>query len=153
VGSFLKAVTGREGPNPNYQDKDALSRNFRFGFMQGGLHYGWPSGHLMTNTAMATAIVAFYPEKSWVKNIAYGYIAFLTFSMLIHDGGSAHWFSDIVAGGLMGIAFGTTIGKGFRNYRNPTAFNSKTDICNTNSISLYPQLSPEFSGISINLRF
>jgi membrane-associated phospholipid phosphatase len=153
VGSFLKAITGRPGPDPHSLNKDSLSKEFQFGFMQGGLHYGWPSGHLLTNTAMATSLVAFYPEKSWVKNIALGYLAFLTFSMLIHDGGSAHWFSDIVAGGLMGIAFGSTIGKNFRNYRNSPADSVITTFENTNSISFYPQISPDFSGISFNLRF
>jgi membrane-associated phospholipid phosphatase len=152
VGSLLKAITGRSGPNPDSRDKDILSKDFKFGFLQGGLHYGWPSGHLMTNTAMATALATFYSEKTWVKNVAYGYIAFLTFSMLIHDRGTAHWFSDIIAGGLMGIAFGTTIGKGFRNYRNPLDYNPPA----TNSatfIQLYPLFNPDITGVSIIYSF
>lgn len=71
---------------------------------------GRPSGHLITNTAMATTLATFYSDKFWIKNIAYGYIACLTFSMLIHDRGTAYWLSDMIAEGLMGIAFGTTIG-------------------------------------------
>jgi membrane-associated phospholipid phosphatase len=153
VGSFLKAISGRPGPDPQSPAKDSLSKSFKFGFMKGGLHYGWPSGHLLTNTAMATALVAFYPEKAWVKNIAYGYIAFLTFSMLVHDGGSAHWFSDIVAGGLMGIAFGSTIGKNFRNYRNTSTLSLLTFSKNSKTISLNPQFGPDYSGICVYVRF
>jgi len=107
----------------------------------------------MTNTAMATALAAFYQDKSWIRYTAYGYISFLFVAILIHDGGSAHWFSDIVAGGLMGIAFGATIGKSFRKYRNPTDFNSQTSIQNSYSFSVYPQLSPDYSGIYLNVRF
>lgn len=153
LGSFLKAVTGRKGPDPDYPDKDALSREFNFGFMQGGLHYGWPSGHLMVNMAMATALAAYYPEKTWVKNSAYGYIAFLTLSILIHDRGSAHWFSDIVAGGLMGFAFGTTIGKNFRNYRIPQDYNTQKKNISGYFLQLTPHISPYYSGISLGISF
>ena len=44
--SALKAVTGR--PNPDWRhvsDMDSLSRTFRFGFLRGGVFWGWPSGH------------------------------------------------------------------------------------------------------------
>jgi membrane-associated phospholipid phosphatase len=153
VGSFLKAVTGRKGPDPNYRDKNALSRDFNFGFMQGGLHYGWPSGHLMVNTAMATVLATYYKEQTWIKNIAYGYIAFLTFSMLIHDRGSAHWFSDIVAGGLMGFAFGMTVGKSFRNYRRSQNHSTQVKNNSGNSLHLIPHLSLEYTGVSLNFSF
>jgi membrane-associated phospholipid phosphatase len=153
VGSLLKAVTGRKGPDPDDPDKDGLSQDFKFGFLEGGLHYGWPSGHLMVNTAMVTALVAYYPEKSWVKNVAYGYLAFLTFSMLIHDRGRAHWFSDIVAGGLMGFAFGTTIGKNFRHYRNPNQLNTAPGINSSSSLQLYPLLNPDYTGFVLRIGF
>jgi len=153
VGSFLKAITGREGPDPDSQDKDALSKNFKFGFMQGGLHYGWPSGHLMVNTAVATTLAAYYSEKTWVRNLAYGYIVFLTFSMIIHDRGSAHWFSDIIAGGLMGIAFGTTIGNDFRSYRYSNDFSTEVNNNHGYSMQLHPCLSPDYTGIVFNIGF
>lgn len=153
VGTLLKAITGRIGPDPEAGDKDALSRDFKFGFMQGGLHYGWPSGHLMVNTAMASALAAFYPEKTWIKNCAYGYIAFLTVSIIIHDRGRAHWFSDIVAGGLMGFTFGPTIGKNFRNYRDLQGNNLSTTDPDDYSVHLYPQMSPEYTGILVRFGF
>jgi len=153
AGNLLKAITGRTGPDPDYPDKNVLSRDFNFGFMHGGLHYGWPSGHLLVNTAMVTALAAYYPEKTWIRHMAWGYITFLSFSILIHDRGGAHWFSDIVAGGLMGFTFGNTIGRNFRQYRLSGGPGAPVDLKEGYALLVSPQIGPDYTGIVIHVGF
>jgi len=110
----LKALTGRPGPDPMVHEDDSASRVFRFGFLRGGVFHGWPSGHLMTNTAAITSLMAFYGDKT-LLNIAGGVsLGYLFLSVISHHRSSMHWFSDEVAGTLMGIAIGTTVGREFR---------------------------------------
>jgi len=152
AGTMLKAITGRSGPDPDAADKSALSKEFKFGFMRGGFHYGWPSGHLMVNTAMAATIAAYYREKTWVQVVSYGYISFLAVSVLIHDRGSAHWFSDIVAGTLMGFAFGTTVGKYFCQQRQANDV-TKESVSPGGRIQLLPIIDWEYSGLVCKIYF
>lgn len=110
----LKALTGRPGPDPYVYDDDSASRVWRFGFLRGGTFHGWPSGHLMTNTAAITSLMAFYKDKT-LLNIAGGIsLGYLFLSVISHHRSAMHWFSDEVAGTLMGIAIGTTVGREFR---------------------------------------
>jgi hypothetical protein len=110
----LKALTGRPGPAPVVYEDDSASRVFRFGFLRGGVFHGWPSGHMMTNTAAITSLMAFYRDKTWL-NVAGGLsIGYLFLSVVSHHRSAMHWFSDAVAGTLMGVAIGATIGKEFR---------------------------------------
>lgn len=145
AGTLLKAITGRKPPQINHPDKDELSRGFRFGFMEGGLHYGWPSGHLMVNTAFVTTLSTFYPERAWIQYLSYGYISFLVTSVLLHS--EAHWFSDIVAGGLMGYAIGSAIGKNFYQLRKKNINSSQ----NT-STQLFPLINRDCTGLSFRIR-
>ena len=51
-------VTGRASPEaPFPTDLVARSQSFAFGIARGGIVEGWPSGHAMTNVAMATALI------------------------------------------------------------------------------------------------
>jgi hypothetical protein len=59
-----------------------------------------------------------------------------TNKIIFYDRGSAHWFFDIVAGGLMGFAFDTNIGKNYRNYRRPQDYNIRMDSNSGYSIQL-----------------
>ena len=56
--NLLKAVTGRLPPDAETpHDVDRRSRRFRFGFLPGGgVFHGWPSGHAMTNMALAASL-------------------------------------------------------------------------------------------------
>jgi len=45
------------------------------------------------------------------------YLGFLFLSVVAHEKASMHWFSDAVAGTLMGFAVGTAVGRGFRALR------------------------------------
>jgi membrane-associated phospholipid phosphatase len=72
---------------------------------------------------MASSLIALYPDNIAIK------IGALTYATYIGVGVSTnvHWFSDVVAGALIGYAIGTSVGRSFRNMMNenqkPQAFN------------------------------
>jgi membrane-associated phospholipid phosphatase len=114
----LKAVTGRRPPDSDHRgSEEGLSREFRFGFLRGGVFNGWPSGHSMVNMALASSISTYYPEKTWVRALSYGMAFYIMSCTVFGMNGHVHWLSDTAAGGLMGYAIGSTIGKRFYQYR------------------------------------
>jgi membrane-associated phospholipid phosphatase len=118
--TLLKAITGR--PNPDWRNKDdllELSKTFRFGFLRGGVFWGWPSGHTSSTMAVVAALTSFYSEKTWLKIAGYGYVAYMMLGVSSLGRGGMHWFSDAVAAALMSYAIGSTCGKYFRNKFNP----------------------------------
>src|ERR1051325_6839214 len=58
---FYKAFTGRDHPQ-RYSIGGDVTRIFHFGFLRGGVFWGWPSSH--TTVAFATAFTLFtlYPK-------------------------------------------------------------------------------------------
>ena len=122
--NLLKAVTGRLPPDAEVPPDpkmapgvDRRSRHFRFGFMRGGVFHGWPSGHTMTNMALAASLSSYYSESRRVGFCAYGWAAYVMAAATIGDQGGVHWLSDVVAGGLMGWAIGKVVGEGFAEGR------------------------------------
>lgn len=118
VSSSYKAVTGRKPPEV-FEDSPTepdFSNDFKFGFLNRGVFDGWPSGHTMSAFAMATTLIELYPENESLKLYA------LLYASIIGLGVSTniHWFSDAVAGALMGYSIGKTVGKGFRKLKGPT---------------------------------
>lgn len=111
--TILKAVTGRPGPEPVIYDNNEASSVFRFGILRGGVFHGWPSGHMTANTAAVTSLLSFY-DKTWLNIAGGAYLGYLFLSVVSHGRSSMHWFSDAVAGTLMGYAIGTTVGRDFR---------------------------------------
>ena len=114
--SLLKAVTGR--PNPDWQhsaDMKALSKTFRFGFMRGGIFWGWPSGHTSSTMAVVSALTSFYSEKTWLKIAGYSLVAYMIYGVSSLHRGGMHWFSDAVAAAFMSYAIGSTVGKYYRS--------------------------------------
>ena len=123
VTTLLKALTGRSAPDAETpRDIDKRSRHFRYGFLRGGIIHGWPSGHTMTNMALAASLSSYFNDSKRVKYYAYGWAAYVMAAATFGAQGGVHWLSDVVAGGLMGWTIGTTIGKGFaRGYLQPLA--------------------------------
>jgi membrane-associated phospholipid phosphatase len=120
--SLLKAVTGR--PNPDWQhhtDMKALSKKFRFGFMRGGIFWGWPSGHTSSTMAVVSALTSFYADKTWLKIVGYSMVAYMMYGVSSLHRGGMHWFSDAVAAAFMSYAIGSTIGKYYRSKFEPSA--------------------------------
>lgn len=110
--SLLKSVTGRPGPQPREMSQ-AEVEEFPFGFMEGGVHYGWPSGHMMTTSSILMSLQMIYPEKQALRWGSYAYMGYVFGSVLVHEQAHMHFLSEAVAGTLMGIAIGRAVGAGF----------------------------------------
>lgn len=127
--SFLKAITGRPHPdwrhNSNMKD---LSKSFKFGFMRGGIYWGWPSGHTSSTMAVIAALTSFYPHKTWLKIAGYSYVAYMMYAVSSLNRGGMHWFSDAVAAAFMSYAIGSTVGKYFRSKFDSVQVNSQSGI-------------------------
>jgi membrane-associated phospholipid phosphatase len=102
-----KALTGRA--HPSHGIGPDLSHVFKFGFLRGGVFWGWPSSHTMIAFAMAVTIFTLFPKQRWlgIGVIAYAIYIGIGVSMTIH------WFSDFVAGAIIGSVVGATVGKSF----------------------------------------
>lgn len=139
--SLLKAVTGRPHPDwRNTKDMKSLSKTFRFGFMRGGIFWGWPSGHTSSTMAVVSALTNFYPDKTWLKIAGYSYVAYMIFAVSSLNRGGMHWFSDAIAAAFMSYAIGSTVGKYYRNQFKQTS--------NGNTIS--PGITPYLLSFKIN---
>ena len=113
--SVLKAFTGRVPPD-NETNMTDYSGEFRFGFLRGGVYEGWPSSHTATAFAMATTLMELYPENTTIKYCGWAYASLIGLGVSTN----IHWFSDAVAGALIGYAIGTVVGNDFRNLLNHT---------------------------------
>ena len=72
VTSGCKAITGRRPPPfHGHVERLALdgpaladsSHGFQFGFLRGGIFWGWPSGHTTVAFAMAVCLMTLYPKN------------------------------------------------------------------------------------------
>jgi len=100
-----KAFTGRA--HPAHGVGPDISHVFHFGFLRGGVFWGWPSSHTTVAFAMAATVFTLYPKQRWlgVVTILYALYIGVGVSMTIH------WFSDFVAGAIVGSIVGTVVGK------------------------------------------
>ena len=110
--NILKAISGRAHPDAE-NNTGELSRDFKWGFGRRGVFYGWPSGHSMTNASLAMSIASFHRDNPWVVAGCGLYAGYIATSMVLGAKGEAHWFSDAVAGTLMGASIGWYIGNTF----------------------------------------
>lgn len=139
--SLLKALTGRPNPdNDSHRSMQEQSEEFNFGFLNNGIDYGWPSGHMATTMALASTMTHFYPDTPWIKWAAYGSSAYMFYVVSSNDKGQMHWFSDAVAGGLMGYAIGSTVGSNFR---------AQQDKDESHKTTLLPIFDRERTGIRV----
>lgn len=77
------------------------------------MFYGWPSGHTMVNTALATSLYATNRDKAWALPAAVAYSAWIGTSMVFGGRGNIHWGSEAVAGWLMGVGIGWVVGDSY----------------------------------------
>jgi len=108
ISSIIKVFTGRPGPTQITAMIDT-SHVFRFGFWKGGAFFGWPSSHTTVAFAMALTLVALFPDKKWVRYSAMAYAWYVGISV----SASIHWFSDFVAGAILGTLIGMGVGQTF----------------------------------------
>jgi membrane-associated phospholipid phosphatase len=102
-----KAMTGRAHP-PHGIGPD-LSHVFKFGFLRGGVFWGWPSSHTTVAFAMAAAVFTLFPKQRWLGIAAMAYALYVGIGVSM----TIHWFSDFVAGAIVGTVIGVTVGKSF----------------------------------------
>ena len=107
IASCYKALTGRD-PLPRGIGHDT-SRVFRFGLLRHGIFWGWPSSHTAVAFAMAVTVLAMFPKERLLRAAATLYALYIGVGVSM----TIHWFSDFVAGALMGTAIGLTVGKSF----------------------------------------
>ncbi len=100
-----KAFTGRFQPELILHPPVSIdiSEAFHFGFLRHGIFWGWPSSHTSVAFAMSITLALLYSKnkKLLFTLTLYAFYIGLSVSMTIH------WFSDFVAGAILGtiIAF------------------------------------------------
>jgi membrane-associated phospholipid phosphatase len=107
IASVYKAFTGR--PHPPRDLGLDTSHIFHFGFMRGGIFWGWPSSHTVTAFAMALTLVTLFPQRRWLAMMAIAYAFYIGIGVSM----TIHWFSDFAAGAIIGTIIGVTVGKSF----------------------------------------
>jgi len=113
ISSFYKAFTGRIPP-PHFLNHDALvddSHGFRFGFLRGGMFWGWPSSHTTVAFAVAVTLWKLYPENKLLRYTAFLYACYVGIGV----SATIHWFSDFIAGAIIGSVIGAVIGNSFHH--------------------------------------
>ena len=111
---FYKAFTGRPGPTEFRATAGALSdisHVFRFGFLEGGVFWGWPSSHVIVSVAGAVLLMVLCKSNVWVKYLALAYAVYIALAVSI----TFHWFSDAMAAVIFGAVIGVTVARSARD--------------------------------------
>ncbi|OGE87545.1 MAG: hypothetical protein A3J07_04885 [Candidatus Doudnabacteria bacterium RIFCSPLOWO2_02_FULL_49_13] len=120
ISSIYKAFTGRAHPEllaKNVLDVGTVFLNgtqdithqFQFGFLRGGIFWGWPSSHTAVAFAIALCLLILFREPRKTKILVLLAAVYIGLGVSI----SIHWFSDFVAGAIVGSVVGMTVGKSF----------------------------------------
>lgn len=106
--SLYKALTGRIQPEfLTYTSSIDISRDFNFGFLEHGIFWGWPSSHTAVAFAMSVAFLMLYPRLKVRGYLALIYAVYIGVGVSI----SIHWFSDFLAGAIVGTTVGIAIAR------------------------------------------
>jgi membrane-associated phospholipid phosphatase len=110
ISSFYKAFTGRiQPPRGDVTHLVDSSHDWNFGFLEHGIFWGWPSSHTTVAFAMSFACIALFPNNKKVFWGALLYAFYIGVGFTTH----IHWFSEFVAGALLGAVIGSAVGKHF----------------------------------------
>ncbi|HLH55227.1 MAG TPA: phosphatase PAP2 family protein [Verrucomicrobiae bacterium] len=104
IAAGYKAITGRA--HPAHGVGMDLTHVFKFGLLRGGVFWGWPSSHTTIAFAMAVTVFRLFPKQRWIGWLAIAY----AFYIGVGVSATIHWFSDFVAGALIGTAVGMVVG-------------------------------------------
>lgn len=126
ISSSYKAVTGRG--HPWHDVGTDISRVFHFGLLRGGIFWGWPSSHTTIAFAMAVTVFRLQRQPRWSGYAALAYAGYIGFGVSM----TIHWFSDFVAGAILGTVIGTVVSRNPAPGTGPD--NNHTD-CVANMIS------------------
>jgi membrane-associated phospholipid phosphatase len=108
ISSIYKAFTGRT--HPMRHGTDDITRVFHFGFLRGGMFWGWPSSHTTIAFAMAFTLVTLFPKQRLLALVVIMYAAYIGLGIST----TIHWFSDFAAGAIIGTLIGVVVGRSFR---------------------------------------
>ncbi len=108
VSSTYKAFTGRTQPEFFMHTSDIdISRDFQFGFWRHGIFWGWPSSHTAVAFAGTVSLVMLYPRSKILRYVMIFYAIYIGLGVSI----SIHWFSDMIAGAILGTLIGVVAAK------------------------------------------
>jgi membrane-associated phospholipid phosphatase len=119
ITSCYKAITGRRpppfhgafrAPAMNVSAVIDSSHGFQFGFLKGGIFWGWPSGHTTVAFSMALCLTVLYPKNKIVVLCALLCAFYVGLAVSV----TIHWFSEFAAGAIIGSVIGMTVGRSFR---------------------------------------
>lgn len=112
LSATYKAFTGRLQPqlvaHPPFTAN--ISEAFNFGFLQHGVFWGWPSSHTAVAFAMAITLALLYKQKKVLFYSAIIYAMYIGLAVSV----TIHWFSDFVAGAILGTVVAFVVTKSFR---------------------------------------
>jgi len=107
IAAAYKALTGRA--HPAHSVGTDLTHVFKFGLLRGGVFWGWPSSHTTIAFAMAVTVLRLFPKRRWLGYLSISYAFYIGFGVSM----TIHWFSDFVAGALIGTVVGLVVGNCF----------------------------------------
>lgn len=108
ISSIYKAFTGRIQPEFFYNNTSIdISRDFNFGFFQNGIFWGWPSSHTAVAFALAAALATLFPHRKAITIPAIITAVYIGLGVSV----TIHWFSDFLAGAILGCIIGITVGR------------------------------------------
>lgn len=114
ISSTYKVFTGRIQPNVHNLLFDG-SHGFQFGFWEHGIFWGWPSSHTTVAFAISFAAITLLPKKnSYARAVIFLWALYVGIGVSL----SIHWFSDFVAGAILGTVIGITVGKRYKEKLN-----------------------------------
>lgn len=105
IAAGYKAITGRAHPARGIGMD--LSHIFKFGLLRGGVFWGWPSSHATIAFAMAVTVFRLFPKQRWLGYLAISYAFYIGLGVSM----TIHWFSDFVAGALIGLVVGASFSR------------------------------------------
>jgi membrane-associated phospholipid phosphatase len=116
VSWFYKALTGRAHPDrfTSLVTETDITKVFNFGFLRGGVFWGWPSSHTTVAFAMAAALYIMFPKNKILYICAFAYALYVGLGISV----SIHWFSEFAAGAIFGSLVGLVVGKAFKHKLN-----------------------------------
>ncbi len=112
VSAFYKSLTGRVQPEfMTHLSNIDVSGNFNFGFFRHGIFWGWPSSHVAVAFAMAAALITLYPRHKEIVIPTFLYTLYIGIGVSV----TIHWFSDALAGAIIGTLIGIVVAQRFQN--------------------------------------
>lgn len=118
ISCCYKAFTGRIPPpfrgfRMSAANNGSLidsSHGFQFGFLKGGVFWGWPSSHTTVTFAMTICLITLYPKNKVFVFFALLYAFYIGLGVSV----TIHWFSEFVAGVVIGSVIGMVVGRSFK---------------------------------------